>query len=128
MIGITTKVRKVDTVNPPITAIAIGDLNGDGQPDLAVANLGDYNVSVLSGNGDGSFQNAVNFGTSCQPYSVAIGDFNGDSDLDLAVANRSSDSVSILLGNGNGSFQSPDNFAAGEDPQAVAIGDLNEDG
>ena len=63
------------------------------------------NVSVLLGNGDGSFQSAVNYGAGDGPSSVAIGDLNGDANLDLAVANRYSDNVSVLLGNGDGSFQ-----------------------
>ena len=54
-------------------SIAIGDLNGDGAPDLAVANFFSHNVSMQLGNGDGTFQTAVNFGTGPWPWSVAIG-------------------------------------------------------
>src|SRR5207249_2433361 len=64
--------------------------------DLAVAN-GSGTVSVLLGNGDGSFQAAVNYDAR-NPYSVAVGDFNGDGRADLAVANLNSSNVSILLG------------------------------
>ena len=59
----------------------------DDHLDLAVANGGSANVSVLLGNGDGSFQSAVNYDTDSYPSSVAIGDLNGDGDPDLAVAN-----------------------------------------
>src|SRR5437867_12391463 len=59
-------------------SIAVGDLNGDGRPDLAVANAGSNDVSVLLGNGDGSFQAAQSFAVGNGPTSVAVGDFNGD--------------------------------------------------
>jgi hypothetical protein len=73
-----------DTGDEPYS-VAIGDLNGDGDPDLAVANGESDNVSVLLGNGDGSFQSAVNYGAGDGPYSVAIGDLNGDGDPDKSL-------------------------------------------
>jgi hypothetical protein len=83
---------------------------------------------VLLGNGDGTFQTAVNYGAGNQPLSVAIGDFNGDDDLDLAVANGNSYNVSVLLGNGDGTFQTAVNYGARYGPTSVASGDLNGDG
>jgi hypothetical protein len=68
-------------------SMAIGDFNGDGKPDLAVANRDSNDVSVLLGNGDGTFQAAVNYGAGSGPISMAMGDFNGDGKPDLAVAN-----------------------------------------
>jgi hypothetical protein len=59
-------------------SVAIGDLNLDEKPDLAVANNYSDNVSVLMGNGDGSFQSAVIYGAGGGPISVAISDLNGD--------------------------------------------------
>ena len=109
-------------------SIAIGDLNGDGKPDLAVANVNSNNVSILLGDGTGSFGPATNFAVGTNPESVAIGDFNGDGKPDLAVANIGSDSVSILLGDGTGAFGPAANFAVGTNPESVAIGDLNGDG
>ena len=117
-------------------SVAVGDFNGDGAQDLAVANFGvcdlsgcdDGNVSVLLGNGDGSFQAARSFGAGIAPGSVAVGDFNGDGKFDLAVANSGSNNVSVLLGNGDGSFQAPQNFGAGRSPVSVAVGDFNGDG
>ena len=79
-------------------SVAVGDFNGDGALDLAVAN-GFNDVSVLLGNGDGSFQAARNFGAGSNPISVALGDFNGDGALDLAVTNRDSNNVSVLINN-----------------------------
>ena len=96
--------------------------------DLVVANVGSDNVSILLGDGTGSFGTATNFDTGDAPSSVAIGDFDGNSILDLAVANIISNSVSILLGNGDGTFDPANNFARGHSPYAVAIGDFNSDG
>jgi hypothetical protein len=110
------------------SSVAVGDFNGDGLPDLAVANASGNNVSVFLGNGDGSFQAARNFAAGTHPFSVAVGGFNGDGNLDLAVANASSFNVSVLLGNGDGSFQAARNFAAGSDPESVAVGEFNGDG
>jgi len=108
-------------------SVAVGDFNGDGLEDLAVANNGSNNVSVRLGNGDGTFQGAVNFGAGLRPRSVAVGDFNGDAVPDLAVANQNSDNVSVLLGNGDGSFQAARAFGAGSGPVSVAVGEFNGD-
>ena len=113
------------------TSVAIGDFNGDGKADLAVKNENSGNVSILLGNGDGTFAAAVNFAVGTEPWSVAVGDFNGDGKADLAVADAGSDggdSVSILLGNGDGTFAAAANYAVGVLPYAVAVGDFNGDG
>src|SRR6266852_4120570 len=68
-------------------AAATGDFNSDGKPDLAVANYGDGSVSILLGNGDGTFQPANNIAVGKNLVSIAVGDFNGDNRLDVAVAN-----------------------------------------
>ncbi len=78
------------------TSIAVGDFNGDGKPDLAVANDAFNDVWVLLGNGDGTFQAAQDFGVGGFAESVAAADFNGDGRLDLAVA---SGSISMLMNN-----------------------------
>src|SRR5438552_3471830 len=112
-------------------SVAMGDFNGDGHLDLAVANGGSNDVSVLLDNGDGTFTPARNFdaGLGGGPLWVAVGDFNRDGNLDLVVANSSSDSVGVLLGNGNGTFQPAVTFpAGGMQPQSVAVGDFDGDG
>src|SRR6266850_113157 len=68
-------------------SVAIGDVSGDGKPDLVVANFYSNTVSVLLGNGDGSFGAKVDYGTGGGPRSVAIGDVNGDGMPDLVTAN-----------------------------------------
>lgn len=111
-------------------AIAVGDFNGDGKADVAVANWWDNGVSVLLGDGAGAFGAATRFDTGNAPTSVVVGDFNGDGKLDLAVANFGGPSISILLGNGSGGFAAPVDLAlTGQmNPTAVAAGDFNGDG
>src|SRR5207245_8102031 len=111
--------------------IAVGDFNADGKLDLAVVNGGNANgvssVSILLGNGNGTFYAAGNypaaFGTS-----VAVGDFNRDGKLDLVVVNFGTSSVSVLLGNGDGTFRTAANYGADNASTSVAIGDFNGDG
>src|SRR5215831_1915448 len=113
--------------NSPVS-VAVGDFNGDGKKDLAVANENTNNVSILLGTGTGSFAAATNFSVGTRPRSVAVGDFNGDGKQDLAVANEGTNNVSILLGTGTGSFATATSFAAGSAPHSVAVGDFNGDG
>jgi hypothetical protein len=109
-------------------SVAVGDFNGDGKPDLAVANFEGNNVSVFIGNGDGTFQPAVYYATGRFAFTVATGDFNGDGKTDLAVTNYEGNNVSILLGNGDGTFQAAMNSPAGNGPVWFAVGDFNGDG
>src|SRR6266478_5557040 len=113
------------------SGIAVGDFNGDGKADLAVVNFGDWNVYVLLGNGDGTFQAArsVYFASGGGfPWSIAAGDFNRDGKLDLAVSNYGDNSLSVLLGNGDGTFQAPLTSPVGTNPAQVTVGDFNGDG
>ena len=109
-------------------SVAIGDLNGDGKPDLATANGDASTVSVLLNRGDGSFRAKRDYATGHGPDSVAIGDLNGDGKPDLATANIEASTVSVLLNRGDGSFQAKLDYATGSGPRSVAIGDLNGDG
>jgi hypothetical protein len=109
-------------------AVAVGDFNGDGNQDLAVAIRTSTIISVLLGTGTGSFGAATSFTVGNEPLSLAVGDFNNDGRQDLAVANRFTNFVSVLLGDGMGSFSAATNFGAGSTPHAVAVGDFNGDG
>ncbi len=118
-------------------SIAVGDLNGDGKADIAVANQGNSSVvstvSVLLSNNNGTFEPKVDYPTGNNPRSVAIGDLNGDGKADLAVTNQglvsaTGGTVSVLLNNGNGTFAVKKDYQAGSGPWSVAIGDLNGDG
>ena len=111
----------------------MGDFNGDGNIDLAVANRlgadgGAGGVGIMLGNGDGTFQPAVNYPAGDEPNYIAVGDFNGDGKLDLAVANSAADNVSVLLGNGDGTFGAPVNYQAGNGAVEVSAADFNGDG
>lgn len=109
-------------------AVAVGDFNGDGKPDLAVANADDGTVSILLANGDGTFSANPVVTVGVRPVSVAVADLNGDGSLDIVVANYSSDTVSVLLGNGAGSFPTVSTYSVGRHPISVSIGDFNKDG
>jgi len=120
-------------------SVAVGDFNGDGNLDLVTANsnLGDSNntaintLSVLLGNGDGTFQPAVTTDITPQVtagISLIAQDLNSDKKLDLAMANFSNSAISTLIGNGDGTFRSPLNYAAGAGPLGIAVGDFNGDG
>ena len=111
-------------------SVAVADVNGDGKPDLLVANYGSNTVGVLLGNGDGTFQTVVTYGSGDGlPLSIAVADVNGDHKPDVVVANLASDTVGVLLGNGDGTFQTVVNYGSGGGcPFSVAVGDVNGDG
>jgi len=109
-------------------SVAVGDFNGDGKLDLAVANYGEGTVSILLGDGTGNFTLVSSPVVNGSPYSVATGDFNGDGKLDLVVANSNTDTVSVLLGDGTGNFNLASSPGTGSRPTSVAVGDFNEDG
>src|SRR5206468_3488655 len=102
-------------------SVAMADLNGDGNSDLAVANALGYSVSIFRGNGDGTFAPSSDFETGGAPSSLAIGDLNGDGRPDLAAVNANNYTVSVLLGNGDGTFGPYTGYAAGFLSRFVAI-------
>jgi hypothetical protein len=121
--------------------VALGDVNGDGRPDLVIANYGNNNgttVSVLlnttaAGANTASFAAQQTFATGNGPFSVAMADVNGDGRPDLAVTNAVNNTVSVLLnttsvGASTASFAAQQTFATGNGPFSVAAGDLDGDG
>jgi Flp pilus assembly secretin CpaC len=108
-------------------AIAAGDLNNDSHPDLAVVNQSDSTVSVLLGNGDGTFTAAINspLGTGQSPTAVTIADFNADGNPDIAVTDPETDSVSVFLGVGQGLFAPAFELPVGANPTAILSAGLS---
>ena len=113
-------------VNP--NSVAAGDFNGDGAPDLAVANFTGSSVSVLIADGSGTFRPAVTYTAGTRPHFIDAADLNGDGKVDLAVANWDSNNVSVLLGNGDGTFAAAQSYATGVQGAFVGVSDLNGDG
>ncbi|MCA6402768.1 MAG: VCBS repeat-containing protein, partial [Cytophagales bacterium] len=114
-------------------SVSIGDLDGDGKADLAVANGSGSSVSVFRNTGSAgtiSYAAKVDFTTGLFPYSVSIGDLDGDGKADLAIANQSSNTVSVFRNTGSAgtiSYAAKVDFATGSDPSSASIGDLDED-
>jgi FG-GAP-like repeat len=108
-------------------ALAVGDFNGDGKPDLATVNVGGNTLSILLNRGAAGFSVAPEPVDGEQPVAAAVGDFNGDGKQDIAVANAISSKVDLRMGNGTGGFSPGRFFAVGENPLAVAVGDFNGD-
>jgi hypothetical protein len=139
--------RTVPSFLPPIhyatglnpTSVASGDFTNNGLLDLVVVNGGDTgfntddSISLLLGNGNGTFQAAKSF-SATNPYAVAVGDFNGDGNLDLVVTNweelfsGTHGTVTIYLGNGDGTFLPGESFDVGKGPSSVAVGDFTGNG
>ena len=132
---------KVDfTTNPECRSLAIGDIDGDGKPDLVTANAGSNNISILRNTttigaiNSSSFAAKVDIATAGHPWFVAIGDLNGDGKPDVAVANSNGNNISIFRNtattgiiNAN-SFATQIDYATGTTPFSVAIGDIDGDG
>jgi hypothetical protein len=124
-----------------VSAVAVGDVNGDGKLDVVTTDFGpgpfgngggDGKIEVLLGNGDGTFGSPTAVMTAMSPAGLVLQDLNGDGKLDLAVADNgnlgtTSGTVSVLLGNGNGTFEAPTNYAAAN-PVSLVAGDFNADG
>jgi hypothetical protein len=133
--GVTTSglpIANYAAGNSP-TFVATASLRNNGINDLIVANGADNTVSVLLGNGDGTFETQVLYDTGADPVSIATGLFddgttatNSNDFLDLAVANKSANTISILLGNGDGTFQAKTDIATGNSPASVVSANFHD--
>jgi FG-GAP-like repeat len=109
-------------------AVVVADLAGNGIADIAVANSSSNTVSVLLGNGNGTFQSAVAYAVGDDPRGLAVADLTGDGVQDLISANYGDNTVSVLLGKGNGTFAKQQTFGTGVGDYGIAAADLNGDG
>lgn len=109
------------------TLATVGDVNGDGRPDIIVSNFLS-GIGVLLQNANGTFAAPVTYATGSKPRSATLADVNGDGKLDIVLANFGTTTVSVLKGNGNGTFQTQQTFAVGNAPRAVTVADFNGDG
>lgn len=123
-------------INVAAHIIAAGDVNNDGNIDLALTHHDSFGVVVLLGTGDGKFAAApgspfiAHQGAKAHNHGLALNDLNSDGNLDITTSNQNDNSVSVLLGNGRGSFApaSGSPFAVGRAPYPHAVGDVNKDG
>ena len=110
-------------------AVAVGDFNGDGKPDLAIANKANRMVWLLFGDGTGAFTPPpYPYYAGAGPDAMVAADFNGDGNTDLAVANYADGTIQVLPGNGAGGFGLPVRITFGLGIPAIAAGDFNGDG
>jgi hypothetical protein len=109
-------------------ALAVADVNGDGRPDIVVADSGADSVSVLLNQGGGRFVPTAPVPAGKRPEAVAVADVNGDGVPDILVADYGSDEVTVLFGLGDGAFRPPFSTTAGSGPTNLVVADVNGDG
>src|SRR5271157_1075319 len=110
--------------------VAVADFNRDGKRDVAFLQVtgGVYYVSVMLGNGNGTFGTPIVTSTTLAPAFMQTADLNGDGKLDLVAVDQSSNMVSVFFGKGDGTFQGEVDYAlGGTNPQDLAVADVNRD-
>lgn len=109
--------------------VAVGDLNADGMPDVAVACWGESNLALLYGTADGTFQPpAFIYSGGDNPHGLIVADLNGDGALDIAVAALGSSRVGIVLAAPGGGFEEAQSYQTGSSPHSIKVHDLDGDG
>ena len=123
-----SSMSSVSSPNFQFPTMSSGDFNSDGQTDIVVTNRGDASVSILLGNGNGTFTKTSQYPGGSDPFSVAVGDLDGDGNTDIVLADDSAGTVRVMLGKGDGTFQNPVLYPAGIAPVCLVLGDFNRDG
>jgi VCBS repeat protein len=133
---------KADPYNPPDpfyyfasykvgknpTTITTADLNHDSFTDLVTTNISSNTLSILLGNGDGTFREQVQLHVCKEPRGLAMGDFNHDGHTDVVLACSGGDEIAVMLGHGNGKLEEGPHYPVHRTPVALATDDLNHDG
>jgi hypothetical protein len=112
-------------------AMALADFNRDRVLDIVTTNFNGNNtttVSILLGNGDGTFARIGSYATGQNPIAIVTADFNGDGHKDLATTNNQANTISVLIGKGNGTFNAAVSYPVSSGASSIAIGDFNGDG
>lgn len=109
------------------TAVATSDFDGDGVTDIVTTNIGNDSISILFGNGDGTFKEHKQMPVAKEPRAMALDDFNGDGRIDLAIACSGNDQIAVYYGQGNGTFIPGQRYSVHKTPVSIAAGDLNGD-
>ena len=134
IVGNKTEQKYLDpaayTAGTETSAVALGDITGNGVQDMVAINKADNSVSIWLGDGDGSFtiQGTQSLGSNKAPVAVKLADLNGDGDLDIVTVNSGDNTVSVLVGNGRGQFGFPRPFNVGNIPADVTIADIDGNG
>ena len=122
-------IQPTSPVNIQASPSEPADFNNDGFADICVANISTISVSILLGNGDGSYGPQQEITVGSQPRGIAVLDADGDGDVDIVNTNFGSNNMSILLNDGNGVFGPPSFFeGGGAGERALAAADMNDDG
>ncbi len=118
-------------------SVAVADFNRDQKPDLVLVNapadFGQGNISVLLGNGDGTFRNPVQYAAGVGTTSLTVADLDGDGNPDVVVANSdtahvTTGALNVFIGKGDGTFRTATTYDFGRGAASVAVADLNGDG
>src|SRR5207344_2956977 len=111
-------------------SVALGDLSGDGDADLAYVNGSTHTISVRLNQGDGTFGAATDYPTDSYPYGIAIADLDEDGRMDVAVTNTGStvNTLWVRLGAGGGALGPQTSYSTGYGPNTISVGDLDGDG